>query len=32
MSYAPEYIDDVINDMKIAFMAGAEWRDEKKTE
>lgn len=32
MSYAPEYIDDVIKDMKIAFMAGAEWRDEKKTE
>lgn len=29
MSYPPEYIDDVIKDMKIAFMAGAEWRDEK---
>lgn len=29
MSYPPEYIDDVIEDMKIAFMAGAKWRDEK---
>lgn len=25
ISYPPEYIDDVINDMKIAFMAGTEW-------
>lgn len=29
MSYPPEYIDDVIKAMKIAFRAGAEWRDEK---
>lgn len=31
MSYPPEYIDDVIKDMKIAFMAGAEWEREKIT-
>lgn len=29
MSYPPDYIDDVIKDIKIAFMAGAKWRGEK---
>lgn len=25
MGYSPEYIDDVKNDMEVAFRAGAEW-------